>query len=177
MKDNVESRSLENILGGGDLRSLGKSNQIVTAIKTRDEFDEFFELMFNKDRLVAMRSADVIEKVTIKHPHYLQKHKKQIFGLCKQTQHIELQWHLAQLLARLTLSQRELNEAVNILTAWASDTNQSKIVRVNSIQSIFELMLRYDIPQHEFRVMFTKIEKENIPSLVARIKKLRLKMI
>lgn len=48
----------EEILQGGDLRSIGESNRIGSLIKNQEDFDELFELLFHTDRKVAMRAAD-----------------------------------------------------------------------------------------------------------------------
>lgn len=72
----------EKILSGGDLRSIGKSNSIITEIKNQNDFDELFKYLFHEDRLFVMRAADTIEKITIIHPQYLANHKIEIFELC-----------------------------------------------------------------------------------------------
>lgn len=71
----------EKILSGGDLRSLGISNSIITKIKNQGTFDELFKYLFHEDRLVVMRAADTIEKITNRNPQYLTKHKEEIIEL------------------------------------------------------------------------------------------------
>ena len=63
-------KSLEEILSGGDLRSIGKSNSLVQTIRTQADFDELFNLLFHSNRVVVMRAADSIEKT-----HNYQKHR------------------------------------------------------------------------------------------------------
>jgi hypothetical protein len=58
---------IRNALTGGDLRSIGRSNEIVSSIKNQKEFDILFELLFSSDRILVMRAADAIEKVTKSH--------------------------------------------------------------------------------------------------------------
>lgn len=69
------------LLSGGDLRSIGKSNSIVPKVKNQNDFDELFKCLFHKDRIVVMRAADAIEKITVSNPLYLIKHKKKIIEL------------------------------------------------------------------------------------------------
>lgn len=98
-------------LAGGDLRSIGKSNVFTKLIKNQKDFDELFFLMLNANRLVAMRAADAIEKITIHFPQYLSKHKTEIFTLSAAAKNKELQWHLAPLLLRIKMDEEEFNFA------------------------------------------------------------------
>ena len=160
-------------LKGGDLRSIGKADRIVAQIKDQADLDELFKGLFDPDRKVVMRTADAIEKITLTHPMYLQKHKDEIIALCKSSQAIELKWHLAQLLPRLRLTAQEVEKCWNILSEWAADRNESRIVRVNSLQGLFELSERIKNGRSEFDRIADQVEPERIPSINARIRKLR----
>ncbi|MGD0338393.1 MAG: hypothetical protein ABSB78_06365 [Bacteroidota bacterium] len=166
-------RQIEKLLSGGDLRSIGKRNSVVLKIKNQNDFDELFQFLFHKDRIFAMRAADAIEKITIKNPVYLAKHKKKILELCNTADDRELQWHLALMIPRLHLTYKELKRIWNILSRWASDNTESRIVRVNSIQGLFELSRVYTKLITDFNMILSNIERQNIPSITARIKKLR----
>lgn len=163
----------EKILSGGDLRSIGNSNAVIPAIQNQDDFDELFKYLFHKDRRVVMRAADAIEKITTTYPQYLLKHKKEIFELSSVAKNKELKWHLALLLPRLHLESKEFINSRDILTNWALDKTNSRIVRVNSIQGLFEMMKQQSGLEKKFSSMLLEIEKENIPSVNARIKKLQ----
>ncbi|MEP7264573.1 MAG: hypothetical protein ABI772_08745 [Bacteroidota bacterium] len=165
--------NLEILLSGGSLRSLGKSNSIISKIRNQNDFTELFKFLFHDNRIVAMRAADVIEKVTITNPEYLSKHKKEIIALCKSVTEKEVKWHLALLLPRLPINNKELLNFWETLTMWATDKNNSRIVRVHSIQSLFELLKQRTELKKDFDLTLMKLERENIPSLNARIKKVR----
>jgi hypothetical protein len=68
-----------NKLAGGDRRSIGKSNEVVADVM-RDPslFGIVFDGMLSDDPLIRMRSADAIEKITVKHPEYLQPYKEKL---------------------------------------------------------------------------------------------------
>ena len=83
-----------NKLKGGDLRSIGEANAIVSEITNQQAFDELFKGLSDTDRLVVMRSADAIEKITIAHPEYLKSHKKELIELLQSAKHIELKLSL-----------------------------------------------------------------------------------
>ena len=163
----------QEILQGGDLRSIGRANEIVTNINTQYEFDELFIGLTHPDRKVVMRTADAIEKITLKDPGYLQKHKKVLLDLCHTEKPIELKWHLALLISRLQLTRKEYGNTWDLLTAWARNKKESKIVRVNSIQGLFNLLQQKQELSQDLKLTLSEIEKEKIPSLNARIRKLQ----
>jgi len=163
----------QDILKGGDLRSIGKANSIVELIKTQNDFDELFTGLNSSDRKVVMRTADAIEKITITNADYLQKHKNQLLQLCETATNIELKWHLALLISRVSLTNKELGGIWQILTNWATDKQESKIVRVNSIQGLFDLLRQEPKLIQDFNLTLATIENEKIPSINARIKKIK----
>jgi hypothetical protein len=161
------------LLAGGDLRTIGDSNNVVKLVHNQKDFDELFALMFHANRLVVMRAADAIEKITIHFPQYLSKHKIEIFALSNVVKNKELQWHLALLLSRIRMDEDEFNAAWKILMHWAKDKGSSKIVRVNSIQSLFNLSKENKKAGTSFHQLITELGKEDVPSIKARIKKLK----
>ena len=163
----------QEILKGGDLRSIGKANEIVTMVNTQNDFDELFIGLNHSDRKVVMRTADAIEKITLDKSDYLQKHKTELLNLCQIAKDIELKWHLVLLVSRLSLTKKELGNTWDLLTKWATDKKESKIVRVNSIQGLFNLLQQNHELSQDFNLTLSEIEKEKIPSLNARIKKLQ----
>lgn len=163
----------DKILSGGDLRSIGKSNSVASEIQNQNDFDALFECLFHTDRIIVMRTADAIEKITIDHSEYLAKHKRKIMELCNIAKDKELKWHLALFLPRLNLDSKELGIAWSILTKWAKDKANSRIVRVNAIQGLFEIREQKSGLEKDFDLTLAELEKENIPSLNARIRKLK----
>ena len=160
------------LLSGGDLRSIGESESLMQMIKSQEDFDELFDYLFYKDRLVVMRAADVIEKITVKDRRYLLKHSREIIQLAKKENEKELKWHLALLIPRLELTKNELLEAWEILSSWVCNKEESRIVRVNALQGLHDLCKKNIQLQRSFQFLVTQVEKENIPSINARIKKL-----
>lgn len=164
----------EDALKGGDLRSIGKSNQIAGNVHDQRSFDSLFDLLFHPDRKVAMRAADAIEKFTIANTEYLQQHKKNLLDLFDDDNEIEMKWHLAQIVPRLDLTKKERLKVWNILSAWAEDKNESRIVRSNAIQSLHALLPYLEENNQQFMKMISSVYQENIPSINARIRKLNI---
>lgn len=161
------------ILSGGDLRSIGKSNAVVIKINNQNDFDEFFKYLFHENRLIVMRAADAIEKVTLHNPQYLTKHINEIIELCNTAKDKELKWHLALLIPRLNLKNMEFDNGWKTLNMWAKDKDNSRIVRVNSIQGLYEMTKQQSKTEKDFWIIVDEIERENIPSINARINKIR----
>jgi hypothetical protein len=160
-------------LSGGDLRSIGNSSSIVKSIKSQADFDDLFHCLFDDDRVVVMRAADVIEKITVRSPEFLFKHKARILSLAKVAIDKELVWHLAQLIPRLKLNTADLRRAKKILHQWATDKSCSRIVRVNALDGLFQLTAIRNRRDSGLGKLLESLERENIPSLKTRIKKIR----
>jgi hypothetical protein len=164
---------LEDMLGGGDLRSIGESNKVADQISTQDEFDSLFKFLHDKERLTVMRAADAVEKITLKHPEYLARHKDAVVNFCLSETNIEFKWHLALLMPRLPLAADEQHVVFGILKNWALNPKESKIVRANALQSLHELSTQNDMLKIDFSATAAAVAEENIPSLNARIRKLK----
>lgn len=164
-------------LAGGDLRSIGKSNSLVSSIQLQKDFDVLYKCLSHPDRKVVMRTADAIEKITAVHPSYLAKYKSDILEIGNKGElNKELQWHLALLITRLPLNKLELGKAWILLASWATNKLTSRIVRVNSIQGLFELSNDQPSLSRKLQEILNSLEQENVPSLHARVKSLRKPM-
>ena len=163
------------LLLGKDRRKLRRNQRAIEAVTDQHTFDALFALTFHHERSVAMRAVDAVEKITRTIPEYLQNHKSQLLSMLGGSDHKELKWHLAQLVARIDLNENELDVVKHFLTYWALNKNESKIVRVNSLQGLFELAGRHPEVEKEFKSTLSAMEHEMIPSIQARIRKLKMK--
>ncbi|MEO9004531.1 MAG: hypothetical protein ABI288_07330 [Ginsengibacter sp.] len=160
------------LLSGSEPRSAGRSNDAVLKVRNDDDFDELFKCLSYKDRMVRMRAADAIEKITLKYPSYLFKHKSDLMDLCCTVKEKRLKGHFALLVPRLNLTANEKEIVWQRLTGWALDREESKRVRINSIQALYEIAEGDNFYIKDFELAIDQVEKENITSLNARIKRL-----
>ncbi|MEO6844064.1 MAG: hypothetical protein ABI184_02760 [Ginsengibacter sp.] len=160
------------LLSGGDLRSIGRSNDAVLKVRNEDDFDELFKCLSCKDRVVRMRAADAIEKITLKYPSYLLKHKEGLMDLCCTVMDKEFKWHVALLVPRLNLSENEKEIVWKTLSGWALDKKESKMVRASSIQAVYEIAESDNFYMKDFELLTNQIKKEHVSSLNVRVKKL-----
>jgi len=162
-------------LKGGDLRSIVNANEVLLLIKTQADFDELFQYLFSNDRLIIMRTADAIEKITLQKNEYLKGYNQEIIDLIETSIDKEFKWHLALISSRLDFTTKELGIIWDKLTKWTTDKKESKIVRVNSIQTLFDLANKNEELKRDFDLTIQEIEAENIPSINARLRKLKIK--
>ena len=165
-------KDLNDLLAGNDLRSLGESSKIIAMINDQESFDTLCEYLDTGNRTTVMKAIDVIEKITAQKNDFLQKHKSKIIDLSKNAKHIELKWHLAQLLERIKYTDEETTTVWNIVKEWTLNKNESKIVRVNSLQTLYDITQITGDFDTEFLEITKEISNEHIPSINARIKKL-----
>ena len=161
------------LLLGKDRRTIGKADNVVHLVTDQSAFDELFGLLFHHERTLVMRAADAVEKVTREHEEFLAPHKNQIMSLFQSAIHIELKWHIAQLAPRLPLDLQELHEVWSKLSYWVLNPNESKIVRVNSLQGLFDISKNNPAFETNLNIILDTVEHQPIPSLRARIKRLR----
>ena len=131
------------MLGGGDRRSLGRGDLVVRKIDDQKKFDLVFEFLFHGDPVIAMRALDLSEKISRKHPEFLGSHKAAIFNNFARFTEKEIRWHIAQIIPRLNMNGEELEAALDTLRLWL-ETEQSQIVKVMSLQALYDLSRKND---------------------------------
>lgn len=130
------------LLGGGDLRSIGRANEVVALVLARPPlFDRLVEGMRGDDPIIRARSADVAEKVSARQPAWLQPHKRVLVHELVHQPQPEVRWHVALMLARLTLDDDERVGVFRQLIGWLND--DSRIVKTNSMQALADLAQRH----------------------------------
>lgn len=176
MKQREESRqpALHPILrrlAGGDRRSIGRANQVVTAVLTRPElFDRVFEGITSRDPLVRMRAADAAEKVSAKRPELLAPCKKKILHIAARTEEQEIRWHMALMIPRLPLTPRERGIAVDILFDYLRD--KSSIVKSWAMQALADLAARDEDLKPMIRPLVEELTAVGTPAMRARCRRI-----
>src|SRR4029077_14377594 len=128
-------------LRGGDRRSIGKSNHIAKLVLSDPKrFPELVKCLWDEDPIVRMRAADAAEKVTVTVPELLNPHKQELLGLLDEAEQIELRWHLALMVPRLSLSGTERARAAAALQRYLED--RSSIVKTFALQGLADLALQ-----------------------------------
>jgi len=133
---------LQQLLSGGDRRSIGAANQVVAMVLAESALlAQIFSGFTNDDPVVRMRCADVAEKVTAQQPELLQPYKKELLNQFAQIEQKEVRWHMAAMLPRLTLTRREEEKVLGrILRSYCEDS--SSIVKTMAMQAMADLCLK-----------------------------------
>ncbi|HLC30941.1 MAG TPA: hypothetical protein VJM51_09220 [Dehalococcoidia bacterium] len=159
-------------LQGGDLRSIGRSNEVVQdVLEDPALFAEVFEGLFSEDPRVRMRCADVLEKVSAQRPELLQPFKERLIHQVSQIPQQEVQWHAAQMFSYLETSRAERDEILRVLLSYLAST-KSNIVKVCSMQALADLAERDDTVRLEMLGKLKELVDTGSPAVVSRGRKL-----
>jgi len=155
----------------GDRRSIGASNRVVSIVLAKPELIKVLFLgMEVENPLLRMRCADVIEKVTRQVPELLQPYKRRILGTLAKIEQKEVRWHVAPLLARLSLSFREESSAMALLLDYTND--RSSIVKTMAMQALADIALRRPRRLAEITQHISELSTIGTPAMKARGRKL-----
>ena len=104
------------MLSGGDPRSLrGVPEVISLAAGDAAAFEALFMCLFNGDEIVRMRAADALEKIARVQPGRFVAYRRRLLRDAARIDQASVQWHLAQILGEIELSEAERARAVTIL--------------------------------------------------------------
>lgn len=171
----MNHETILDVLKGGDRRSIGRSNQVVKIVRRRPAlFPVLIGGMHHADELVRMRAADVVEKLTVTNPAWLQPYRVQLIKLAERTNQQELRWHLAQMLPRLELSRRDRVIVVAVFRRYLKD--KSRIVKTFSMQGLADLAMQDPQLRTPIRRMIAALARTGSPSMKSRGHKLLLKL-
>jgi len=158
-------------LSGGDLRSIGASNQVVTEVLAQpDLISVLFNGVESSDPVIRMRCADVIEKVSAMHPELLLPFKNTILQRLTKVQQQEVRWHVAAILPRLPLTKAEVNSVVNVLLSFTND--RSSIVKTMSMQALADIAMQHQHLRPSIKQHIEELTQTGTPGMQARGKKL-----
>lgn len=163
-------------LRGGDLRSIGRAEEVVKNILENPSlFKDVFEGITSDDPIIRMRSADIIEKVSSKHPEYLQPFKSELIEKVSKIEQQEVRWHLAQMFSYIKVSKKERDEIIKILLSYL-EKDDSKIVKTFSMQTLANFAEKDESIRPRILEIIEELVKTGSPSMVSRGKKLITKL-
>ena len=159
-------------LKGGDLRSIGRADEVVDdVLKHPVLFGDVFQGMLDDDPRIRMRSADALEKVSSKHPEYLQPFKDRLINEVSKIEQQEVRWHVAQMFSYLKTNKKERNKIIRILLSYI-DNSKSRIVKVCSMQALADLAEKDESIRSKIVKKLEGIVKTGSPAMISRGKKL-----
>lgn len=158
-------------LKGGDRRSIGRSEEVVKDVLNEPNlFAEIFNGMLHNDPIVRMRAADAIEKISSKHPEYIQPYKHKLINQVAKIEQQEVRWHVALMFSRLKITKKEKSNIVNILMGYLKD--KSKIVKTFSMQALSDIAEKDNELKPQIINLIKDLVKTGSPAMQSRGKKL-----
>lgn len=131
-------RQILDLLVGGDRRSIGKSDEVVQIVLRQPaNFDALFQGFYSPHPVVRMRTADAVEKITAEKPELLLPYHTPMLEMLEHCEQMEVQWHLAQIIPRLSLSPTEVFECYHKVEKYLA--SPSAIVNTFALQCLVDL--------------------------------------
>jgi hypothetical protein len=126
------------MLAGGDLRSIGRSDEIVLLVLEETAlFKDLFQGFYSGDPVIRMRTCDAIEKISQSRSDLLEPYQDEMLALADSVEQKEMRWHIAQIMPRLNLTKWERERAFSIIEGYL--TSQSAIVQACSLECLYDL--------------------------------------
>jgi hypothetical protein len=164
---------LSSILQGGDRRSLGHANRVVTLILRQPiRFAELLECLWCDDPVVRMRAADAAEKISAQRPELLRPFKAELLGLAGEAVQQELRWHFALMIPRLPLTPIERQAAFALFKEYLND--RGSIVKTHALQGLADLARIDPVLQPDVTGLLEHASRTGTPAMKARARKLLL---
>ena len=158
-------------LAGGDRRSIGRSNEIVSRVlREPRQFPQLIKCLWSDNPIVRMRAADAIEKISLQKPEWLKRYKAELLGLLEEAQQQELRWHLAALIPRLPLSKSEIVRAEVVFRRYLSD--RSSIVKTFALQGLADLAQLEPALRESTKTLIEDAARTGTAAMKARARKL-----
>lgn len=162
---------IEKLLNFGDLRSAGKSEEVIKLVLNNpDMFDSVVNSIFSDKPATRMRASDAVEKLTIEHPEWLKPYKKLFFSNIAEINQKEVRWHVAQILPRFNLTSREREKVFNLMLNYLED--KSQIVKTFAMQALTDIAMQDKSYVKRVRPIVLNLMRNGAPSQQSRGKKL-----
>jgi hypothetical protein len=163
------------LLEGGDRRTIGRADDVAAIVSDHPElFPKLIAGLWAADPLVRMRAADATEKVTRQNHALLQSYKKELLGLMTTAQEQELRWHLAVMVPRLPLNEKERTLVVSSLNSYLED--RSSIVKTYALQGLADLARHEPSIRRGVEDILSEAARSGTPAMKARSRKLLIQL-
>jgi hypothetical protein len=167
----ARSRILD-LLTGTDRRSIGRSPLVVRRVlRSPALLPSLVRGLTVADPIVRMRAADALEKISHTRPELLQRFRARFLRLAATTDQPELQWHLAQLLPRLTLRPAEHAAATRAFRAYLG--SPSAIVQAMALEALVRLAPATEAGRARALALLEEADHSAFAAVRARARRLR----
>jgi hypothetical protein len=140
---------------GGKTNSLGRANEVMDAVLAdASKLGELYECVSADDAWVRMRAADCLEKICRVHPDWIEQYLEKILTDWTLSTQPSIQWHLAQIVAEVRLSDVQRKQATAWLKKSLSSTDVDWIVAVNTMKTLLQFCREGQVTKDEIMPLF-----------------------
>ncbi len=143
-------------------------------ITSQEEFDIIFFKFYSKSNAEIERTVQILKELPADSFQFIQSRITDIITLMNGTQNPLLKRFLPELVSKIELSEKETSSVWNILKQQVLNSKEGKLIRVNSIESLFVISDRNPSLRKDFYKIVDSVKQENIASINARLQKLGL---
>jgi hypothetical protein len=124
---------------GGKTNSLGRASEVLNfVLGDKSMLAELYDCLFADDAWVRMRAADCLEKVCRVHPDWIEPYVDRMLHDLVPSKQPSIQWHLAQMIAEIKLTEDQRQQAIAWLKKLLSSVEVDWIVSVNSMKTLVQ---------------------------------------
>ena len=156
----------------GDMRTTGSADKVVTEVLKKPELvDILVDGLNDGEPGVRMRTADALEKIATRDASLVQPHVGELIEVAASTEQQEVQWHMAQLFALVTLDKRRAKRVAKIMFDYYEDS-QSSIVKAFAMTTLWRLTEVDDTLMKKVKQLVNDALESDVPSLSSRARRL-----
>ncbi|NBU22828.1 MAG: hypothetical protein EBS38_02795 [Actinobacteria bacterium] len=165
-------QDIKKILEGGNRTSVGRAAEVIDqALTSNEALDAVYNLFFDADPVVVMRSSYVAMRVAEQKPESVLPHKQEILKNLDAYKQQEIRWHIPQLLLHVELTPQERRLAYQELMHWA-ETDSSKIVAYYSLPTAAKFATEDESLMTDFLPRLRQLSRSEAKSVANRCKKI-----
>jgi hypothetical protein len=156
----------------GDLRTIGESDRVAEKVLRHPELlEELLSGLESEDTGVCMRASDAAEKVSAARSGIFSPHIEKLIKIAQVSTQQEVQWHLAQILPRLDLTDVQRDRTFHILVRFLN-TTKSRIVETFSLQALADVAIAMPVYRKKVTRLIKSRMNNGSPAVIARGRKL-----
>jgi HEAT repeat protein len=162
-------------LSSGDRRSIGRANEVVSfVLRNEAALPDLVAALRNDNDVIRMRAADALEKISAIRSDWVTPFADDLLDAVAIWNQQEINWHVAQILPRLDLTQVQQDRAICVLFGFLAE--QSRILRTFALTGLVEFSMRDPCLRDRVIPEVQSAAASGIPSLEARARKLIQRM-
>ncbi|WP_199231691.1 ACT domain-containing protein [Azospirillum sp. TSO35-2] len=159
-------------LARGDQRTAGDAPSVADEVSAdRGKLAELVGCLFHRDAGVRMRASDALERVARGNAAWLDPYVEHLLTDAVAIEQVEVRWHLAQIMPRLTLDDDQRRRAAVLLADWFENST-SRIVQTSALQAVVDLAERDPELRGTAAEMLGRAMRSGVPSLADRARRI-----